>query len=161
MPGPHDDKAPESGALARRVDVRQDIDAFMVRVAAREISLRIGFSTRQAEELALVATELATNILKHSGHGSILVEEFRDRDLGPGLRMIARDVGPPIRDFARASLDGHTDLGPLDPTLRRRGIGAGLGSIARLSDSVQHAVEGGGNVVTTCRHVVRLRRDAS
>lgn len=155
----HDE--PKSGSPGRLVQVQQDVDAFVARIAVRDIAERLGFTARQGEELALVATELATNILKHSGHGSILIEGFRDRELGPGMRMVARDVGPPIHDFELASLDGYCDMGPLDPSLRRRGIGAGLGSIARLSDRVEHAVEHGGNVVTVCRYVVRLRRNAS
>jgi anti-sigma regulatory factor (Ser/Thr protein kinase) len=161
MPETRNDKSPSSGSSGKVVEVRQDIDAFVARVAVRELAERLGFTPRQAEELALVATELATNIIKHSRSGSILIEAFRDRELGPGVRMVARDVGPPIQDFALASLDGYCDLGPLDPSLRRRGIGAGLGSIARLSDRVEHAVERGGNVVTVSRYVVRLRRTAS
>lgn len=161
MPETRDDRNLSSGSSAKLVEVRQDIDAFVARVAVRAIAERVGFTPRQAEELALVATELATNIVKHSRRGSISIEAFRDRELGPGVRMIARDVGPPIQNFALASLDGYCDLGPLDPSLRRRGIGAGLGSIARLSDRVEHAVEQGGNLVTVTRYVVRLRRTAS
>lgn len=161
MPATRDDRNPESGVIVRSIEVRHDVDAFMVRVAVRDVALRVGFTSRQSEELALVATELATNILKHSTRGSIDVTEIRDSDLGPGVAMTARDVGPPIRNFALASMDGYCDLGPLDPTLRGRGIGAGLGSIARLSDHVDHRVEDGGNVITTTRHIVRLRRNAS
>ncbi len=161
MPTTRDAKSPEPGASARTIEVRHDVDAFMVRVAVRDVALRIGFTSRQSEELALVATELATNILKHSLHGSIEVEEIRDVERGPGVSMVARDVGPAIRDFALASMDGYSDLGPFDPALRGRGIGAGLGSIARLSDHVEHAVVNGGNVITTLRHIVRLRRSAS
>lgn len=143
------------------MDVRQDLDVFLARAAVRDVAGRLGFSVRQVEELALIVTELCTNVLKHSGHGSLEILELRDREFGPGVRMIARDVGPPIADFAMASRDGFSDLGPLDPSLRRRGIGAGIGSILRLSDRVDHAVEDGGNIVTASRYLVRPRRCAS
>lgn len=161
MPGDRGANSFDAPESCRRMEVRQDLDVFLARVAVRDVAHRLGFSVRQAEELALVVTELCTNVLKHSGHGSLEIVELRDREFGPGVRMVARDVGPPIADFAMASMDGFNDLGPLDPTLRGRGIGAGLGSILRLSDHVGHAVEDGGNVVTASRYLVRPRRCAS
>jgi anti-sigma regulatory factor (Ser/Thr protein kinase) len=96
---------------------------------------RMGFSRLRATEIGLVACELASNIVKHAWEGELQIEAVEDRC---ELELIARDGGPPFRDFARALRDGWTDEGPIDPATvhRRAGLGAGLGAVARLADDL-------------------------
>lgn len=145
--------APDSGAPEIVVDVRQDVDAFLARANARELARRSGFNRREVEEIALVATELATNILRHAIRGKMHMSSVRDVELGPGIRIVAIDSGPPIRSFETALLDGHDDRGPVDWTLKRKGIAGGLGCVRRLSHSVTHDVRDGGNVISVARWV--------
>ena len=75
-----------------------------------------------------------------------------------GHRNRRRDVGPPINDFESALRDGWTDGSPIEPMklLRRRGIGAGLGAVARLSDGLNYERTPHGKVITARRYVRRM-----
>jgi hypothetical protein len=69
-----------------------------------------------------VLTEAATNILKHAGHGELLV-----RTLDGGVELLALDSGPGMADVHAALSDGHSTAGT---------PGTGLGAIRRLSNQV-------------------------
>ena len=73
---------------------------------------------------ALAATEMATNLVKHAGNGTILLQRVQENG-NSGLRLIAIDKGPGIADVARALQDGHSTAGSL---------GTGLGAVRRASD---------------------------
>jgi anti-sigma regulatory factor (Ser/Thr protein kinase) len=88
--------------------------------------------------VALVATEMATNLLKHAGGGVVTMDRFAD-DGGEGIELLALDKGPGIADLARCLADGFSTAGS---------PGTGLGAIARNSD--RHAIysrPGGGTAV--------------
>jgi serine/threonine-protein kinase RsbT len=109
-------------------------DAVLIAPQARHFACRLGFSSRRAAEIAIVASELAGNIAKHGVRGDLTLSFDV---MPPGtLTVVARDVGPPIRDLAVAVTDGCDGDGPIDPTffLHRHGLGTGLGAILRLSD---------------------------
>lgn len=76
---------------------------------------------------ALAATEMATNLVKHAGHGIILLQCVQENG-SSGLRLIAIDKGPGIADVARALEDGHSTAGSL---------GTGLGAVRRASDTFE------------------------
>jgi anti-sigma regulatory factor (Ser/Thr protein kinase) len=83
-----------------------------------------GLNTEKTGRVALVATELATNLLKHAGRGHLIVNRFADAD-GNGVELLALDKGPGIRDLNRALADGYSTAGSL---------GGGLGAVARKAD---------------------------
>jgi anti-sigma regulatory factor (Ser/Thr protein kinase) len=116
-------------------EVRDPIDVYEVRRRARVLCDGLGFSHHACLELALVVSELATNILKYGVRGSIDVRAIRDVVRGRGVELVARDEGPAFRDVSSALLDGHDDRGPIDPGAwaRRRGLGTGLGAVVRLT----------------------------
>ena len=91
-------------------------------------------------QIAIVVSELATNIAKHGIRGEITL--ILDDDVPPRgeLTVIARDVGPPIHDLEMAMTDGYADRGPIDPSLilSRGGLGTGLGAVLRLSDRFEY-----------------------
>ncbi|WP_224011702.1 ATP-binding protein, partial [Paraburkholderia tropica] len=93
--------------------------AFARRGAAQAAHLA-GLDETRAGRLAIVLTEAATNILKHAGHGELLV-----RALDHGVELIALDRGPGMSDVHAALADGHSTAGT---------PGTGLGAIRRLSD---------------------------
>jgi anti-sigma regulatory factor (Ser/Thr protein kinase) len=115
-------------------------DAVVIAPQARRLAVQFGLGIKRAAEIAIVVSELATNIAKHGIRGDITV--ILDDDAPPRgeYTVIARDVGPPIRDLALATTDGYDDRGPIDPTLllHRGGLGTGLGAILRFSDRFEY-----------------------
>jgi anti-sigma regulatory factor (Ser/Thr protein kinase) len=95
------------------------------RRAAAGLAHRKGFSQDVAARIALVTTELATNLLKHAGEGLVAINEFVDAD-GSGIELIALDKGPGMADVARCLVDGFSTAGS---------SGTGLGAVTRVSDS--------------------------
>lgn len=75
--------------------------------------------------VAIVATELATNIVKYGGPGEILIGPFEDAS-GSGVEMIGLDKGPGMADVRESQRDGHSTGGS---------AGTGLGAIRRLSQA--------------------------
>src|SRR6202451_3612433 len=69
--------------------------------------------------VALAATEMATNVVKHAGQGNMLIQKVRENG-SSGLRLISVDKGPGIADMSTALQDGHSTAGSM---------GAGLGAI--------------------------------
>lgn len=117
-------------------DVLDWVDVLNVQRRVQRFAEELGFLKREQGELAIVASELASNILKYGARGAIRMDRFSD-DEGAGITLIASDRGPPFHDLEAALRDGWSDRGPIDPMemLRRKGIGGGLGAICRLTHS--------------------------
>ncbi|MEU6770628.1 SpoIIE family protein phosphatase [Streptomyces sp. NPDC046759] len=100
------------------------------RVATEEAGARARLDTHRTAVAALVATELATNLLKHAGGGSLVID-LVDRPgtgvRGPAVQLVALDHGPGIRDVTAAMRDGHTTS--------EASLGAGLGTCLRISSA--------------------------
>jgi anti-sigma regulatory factor (Ser/Thr protein kinase) len=104
--------------------VRDASEIGEVRRAAAGLARRRGLAEDLVGRLALVATEMATNLLKHGGGGFVVVSRFADAD-GSGLELLALDKGPGMADVARCLIDGFSTAGS---------PGTGLGAITRNSD---------------------------
>ena len=128
------------------------------RTAVRSYAAALGFGRTIQSELVIVVSELASNILKYGVRGEIVFRRVTDDSNRPGIEILARDMGPPIKDFESAVRDGWTDGAPIDPAklLRRRGIGAGLGAVLRLTDSVSYERTPHGKVISARRIVRRM-----
>lgn len=125
-------------ATMQQYQIREWIDVLMARRAVRILAVQIGFPSREASELSIVASELGSNILKYGLHGSMRLETIPGADLAEaGIALVARDFGPQFHDLTLALQDGCDDRGPLDPMqmLKRAGIGGGLGAVLRLTHS--------------------------
>lgn len=92
------------------------------RLARRE-GAALGFREEAVGRVAIIVTELSTNILKHAGRGEILTRPFADAE-GDGLEILALDNGPGMADVGRCLADGYTTAGTR---------GNGLGAVRRLS----------------------------
>jgi anti-sigma regulatory factor (Ser/Thr protein kinase) len=90
---------------------------------------RQGFGEVDIGRVALVATELATNILKHGKGGEILVGAFGERH-DRGIELIALDKGPGMANVAASLTDGYSTAGT---------AGKGLGAVVRQSHFVDVA----------------------
>jgi len=104
-------------------------DASQVGEARRKVAdfaRKLGGGEEELGRAALIATELATNLVKHGGGGDLLIERFSDGD-GTGLELIALDKGAGMSDLARCFGDGYSTAGS---------PGNGLGAIGRQSSRV-------------------------
>jgi anti-sigma regulatory factor (Ser/Thr protein kinase) len=131
----------------REFPIRDRSQVVVASSQAGRLARDFGLTPRHAQEVAIVVSELASNIVKHGVQGEIVITLHPQR----GEIMIeARDVGPPIRDLEAAMTNGCDDLGPIDPAdfLRRGGLGTGLGAVARLADRVEYREEGAGKTIT-------------
>ena len=92
---------------------------------AGRLARDFGLDARRAMELAIVVSELASNIVKHGAQGEIILTLDPDAPPQGEITVEAHDVGPPIRDLKLAMIDGNDDQGPIDPALllRRGGLG--------------------------------------
>jgi anti-sigma regulatory factor (Ser/Thr protein kinase) len=99
------------------------------RRAAVDTATNCGFDETQAGRVAIVATELATNILRHGGGGEILVGCYEDPS-GTGVELIALDKGPGIANLEHSLRDGFSTAGS---------SGHGLGAIRRQSQVMEVA----------------------
>jgi anti-sigma regulatory factor (Ser/Thr protein kinase) len=105
-------------------------DASQVAEARRLVSgyaRAAGWADARIGEVAIVVTELATNLLKHAGSGQILATHRDDAD-GVGLELLALDRGSGMKDVARCMDDGYSTAGS---------PGNGLGAVARLADDLR------------------------
>lgn len=122
-----------------RYVVQDPIDVLHVQSHIGKYAQELGFRYFESKELAIVATELASNILKYGGGRGDLSAQPIEQGEPPGIELLASDVGPPFRNLAAAMNDGWDDEGPIDPLhyLKRKGIGGGLGAITRFTDTFQ------------------------
>ncbi|HYO13353.1 MAG TPA: ATP-binding protein [Thermoanaerobaculia bacterium] len=130
--------------------VRARSDAVVASSQARRLAREWGLGAKRSMELAIVVSELATNIVKHGIQGELSLSLHPAASPRPEITVVAHDAGPPIRDLELAMTDGYDDQGPIDPSLllRRGGLGTGLGAIARLADRVEYRQEADGKAIT-------------
>lgn len=147
--------APSARDVASTVAVRDWVDVHVAAQATRRKAVLAGFPARGQVELAIVATELCTNILRHAGTGELRVRIVDDPVHGIGVETIARDWGRPFRDLATAMLDGCDDAGPIaiERLVRRAGLGTGLGAVARMTHTFEHSAFAGGKEIRVVRFV--------
>ncbi|MDD5329875.1 MAG: hypothetical protein PHX38_07720 [Sulfuricella sp.] len=102
--------------------VQNESALILLRSRLSAIVQRLGFPDRKRENIALVASELVSNQVKHA-YGRGLIQVWQQP--GPVLDLLALDYGPGIANLSRAEEDGYSSVSTL---------GKGLGSIRRLSD---------------------------
>ena len=140
--------------------VEDPVDVLRAQSSVRTIASELGFSRYECQELAIVASELASNILKYGTRGELLVQAVMG-ERGGGIEIVAIDYGPPFRDLAAAMQDGWDDDGPIDPLvlLTRKGIGGGLGAVVRFTDSFELQESARSKQIVTRRYLSQKPRD--
>jgi anti-sigma regulatory factor (Ser/Thr protein kinase) len=107
------------------VPVAEASQVSAARYAAQAMAAGADLSPDDVHRAGLVTTELATNLVKHSGvGGAILLCPPGGAGCG-ALEVISIDRGPGMSDPGRAMTDGYSTAGSL---------GGGLGAVRRLSD---------------------------
>jgi anti-sigma regulatory factor (Ser/Thr protein kinase) len=137
------------------VHITHRADVLVAQQMARRVARSLGFGRSAAAELMIVASELASNILKHGGRGLLRAEPYENEGRGPGIRLLAEDEGPHFKSFETALLDGFDDKGPIDITalLNRPGTASGLGAVLRMSDELTWEPRQSGKVVIATRYL--------
>jgi anti-sigma regulatory factor (Ser/Thr protein kinase) len=121
------------------VPIDRDEDVVRARAETRSLGGDLGFSRTDATLMATAVSEIARNVLTHASRGEIRLRPIRE-DLRFGLRVIARDSGPGIRDVSRV-VDPHY--------ASRDGLGLGLSGARRLMDDFEvESKRGYGTTVT-------------
>jgi anti-sigma regulatory factor (Ser/Thr protein kinase) len=103
-------------------EVRDSSQPGEVRRAAVKLAHAIGFDEVAAGRVALVATELGSNLVKHAEHGMILLGAVRADDGGLMVELLSLDKGPGIADLQACVADGFSTGGT---------AGTGLGAVRR------------------------------
>lgn len=118
------------------------VDSSQIAVArrtARLQALRVGLSEARADDVEVVAVELATNLLRHASGGILLLNSFAS---AAALQLLAVDSGPGMANLMACSADGFSSGST---------PGLGLGSIGRLSDSMEaYSWPEKGTVIAAC-----------
>jgi anti-sigma regulatory factor (Ser/Thr protein kinase) len=116
----------ESMAGQQRYEIAEASQIAFARRAAGELARGLGFNETVAGELAIVVTELGTNLLKHAQRGELLMRPLVD-GVRYGIEVLSIDSGPGIHDLFRCFEDGYTTAGS---------PGNGMGAIQRLSSEL-------------------------
>ncbi len=82
-----------------------------------------GLDENAVSNVAIIATELSTNLLKHAVQGELHLSPLSDREQR-GVEILSIDRGPGVSDLRCCLADGYSSAGT---------AGTGLGAVTRLS----------------------------
>jgi serine/threonine-protein kinase RsbT len=125
-----------------RVPISSDLDIIKARQEGRKLAGQVGFPLT---DLALVATaisELARNIVRYAKKGEISMRPVTNSNsTHRGIEIVARDLGPGIKDIEQALQVGFSTSG---------GLGLGLPGVRRLMDEfeLQSRIGHGTTIIT-------------
>ncbi len=132
----------------QQLTVSHSCDVGEARRLTKALAGNLGFNASESEELAIVASELASNLVKHANGGLMILTPLEEGGR-VGIRIESRDNGPGIKEIEQAITDGFSTSGSL---------GCGLGAVNRLMDEfeVQPRLDGKPGTQISC---LRLKRD--
>jgi anti-sigma regulatory factor (Ser/Thr protein kinase) len=134
------------GSTQLRLEVREQSDIGECRRIAKRLAQAHGFDEEQTGKICIVATELATNLVRHGEGGEMLLQMLED-GVTPQFEIMAIDRGPGMHDVAQCLRDGYSTSGT---------AGTGLGAASRLSTAFDLFSEPGKGSVVLSRVTRRL-----
>ncbi len=114
----------EIAGQTRLIAVSEGSQAGEARRSAATLAAANGFGEDTASNLAIVVTELATNLIKHTRGGEILLTAI-ENNTSEAIDVVALDRGPGMRNVNLCLRDGFSTSGT---------PGGGLGAVSRISD---------------------------
>ena len=115
----------------QRIHIAHESDIVTARRASREVAAALGFSSGELAVIATAISEIARNIVVYAKRGDISLE-LVEKNGRRGIRVVAVDHGPGIRDVPLAMRDGYSTS---------RGLGLGLPGAQRLMDEFEISSE--------------------
>lgn len=112
------------------------------RRAAAAIAADLGCNETDQGRVALVVTELATNLVRHTTAGGELLLRPLSGAPSPGLELLSLDRGPGMWDLRECLRDGFSTAGSQ---------GIGLGAISRLSSLFEVYTRPGEGTALLCQ----------
>ena len=110
------------------------------RRAVQHMAKQRGLGEATASNAGIVVTELANNLVRHAGEGSVALR-WQDTRGGEALEVLAMDRGPGMADIEQCLADGYSTRGS---------PGTGLGAVRRLSDEFDiHSTPGKGTAIVS------------
>jgi anti-sigma regulatory factor (Ser/Thr protein kinase) len=140
----------------KRVPVVERSQIITARNVVREMAETAGMTGEEdLYRAGLVATELASNLVKHTREGGELLIGVAGPRHEASLEVLSIDRGPGISDIATALRDGHSSAGSM---------GGGLGAVKRLSTTFdvysRRGTSAGVGTVVLSRIAANKRRTA-
>ena len=130
-------------------DVHESSQVGEARRRSVRLAGRLDFGEEACGRLALVVTELGTNLVRHAQRGRLLVA-VRDGAAGEAIEVIALDSGPGMADIDHCLRDGVSSSNT---------PGTGFGAVRRLADDFAAFSSAPGGTVVLAR--VARRRGAA
>ena len=108
------------------LEIDSDADVGVCRRKSVSLAGQLGFDDVKTGEVAILVSELVTNVLKHGGgEGRIMICQLKDEENRKAIEIWCCDNGNGIPDLEKAMHDGFTN---------KQTLGIGLGTIRRFSD---------------------------
>jgi len=108
------------------LEIDTDADVGVCRRKSVGLAGQLGFDEVKTGEVAILVSELVTNVLKHGGgKGRIVICQLQNDDNRKAIEIWCYDIGKGIPDVEKALLDGFSV---------KHSLGIGLGTIRRFSD---------------------------
>lgn len=126
------------------VKIINEWDIVAARQLGRNVAKELGFGTVDQARITTAISELARNIYLYAGQGQICIEKLYENGKA-GLKVVAIDNGPGIKDIRQVMEDGYSTSG---------GLGAGLPGVKRLMDEFGiNSTPGNGTEITATKWV--------
>ncbi|VVM73843.1 hypothetical protein PS662_01948 [Pseudomonas fluorescens] len=126
------------GSMTQVLPIEDSSQIGHARRTAQQLAEQYGFDATDAGRVALVATELASNILKHASRGELHLNVLA-RTAGAGIEMLAIDRAKGF-DLHACLADGFSTRGTQ---------GIGLGAMSRQADVFDAYSDARGSVLLT------------
>jgi anti-sigma regulatory factor (Ser/Thr protein kinase) len=108
----------------KTMEISNYSDISSARNYAKIIAIEIGFDGQESEEIALVVSELASNLVKYADRGLLKFKMIKN-NANVGIQIESIDEGPGIENMEIAIADGFS---------KTNSLGYGLGTVNRLMD---------------------------
>ena len=108
-----------------QLEVRRQDDVVLARQEVKTFAAPVTFRRQDLVRLEVIVAELASNMVKHAGSGTLRVERLEVEER-KGIRVVAEDRGPGIADTAAALTPGVSTAGS---------FGDGLAAVQELADA--------------------------
>lgn len=111
------------------LQIENESDVGVCRRKSVGLAKQVGFDEVKIGEIAIMITELVTNVLKHGGRkGKILICQLENKKQQKAIEVWCCDMGNGIPNFNQSITDGYTN---------KNSLGIGLGTIRRFSDEFE------------------------